>query len=106
MFQPDRIGLALPHGHGCSSARNEFRLAGEVVDYWYDRWQGELKPDEMELAKSVQAIQIQIQAVETASSVSTTPAITGWPTGLHNSSRRRLQPALTTLNREIYRRAR
>jgi signal transduction histidine kinase len=90
-----------------SSARNEFRLAGEVVDYWYDRWQAELKPDEMELAKSVQAIQVQIQAVGDS-------VFRLYDSGHHELAYRtaqlelkgRLQPALTTLNREIYRRAR
>ena len=90
-----------------SSARNEFRLAGEVVDYWYERWQGELKPDEMELAKSVQAIQRQIQAVGDS-------VFRLYDAGHHELAYRtaqqelkgRLQPALTSLNREIYRRAR
>jgi CheY-like chemotaxis protein/HAMP domain-containing protein len=90
-----------------SSARNEFRMAGEVVDYWYDRWQGELKPDEMELAKSVQAIQVQIQAVGDS-------VFRLYDSGHHELAyqtaqlelKGRLQPALTTLNREIYRRAR
>jgi signal transduction histidine kinase len=90
-----------------SSARNEFRLAGEVVDYWYDRWQGELKPDEMELAKSVQEIQRQIQAVGDS-------VFRLYDAGHHalayqtaqRELKGRLQPALTSLNREIYRRAR
>ena len=77
------------------------------MDYWYDRWQGELKPDEMELAKSVQAIQIQIQAVGDS-------VFRLYDTGHHELAYKtaqlelkgRLQPALTTLNREIYRRAR
>ncbi|HEU5154763.1 MAG TPA: ATP-binding protein [Gemmatimonadales bacterium] len=89
------------------SARNEFRMAGEVVDYWYDRWQGELKPDEMELAKGVHAIQVQIQAVGDS-------VFKLYDNGHHELAYRtaqlelkgRLQPALTALNREIYRRAR
>jgi signal transduction histidine kinase len=89
------------------NARDEFRLAGEVVDYWQQRWTAELKPDEMELAESVRDIQQQIQ--NAAASIF----------ALYDSGRRqaafamaqqelkgRLQPALTQLNREIYRKAR
>ena len=32
------------------SAKKEFQLAGEVVNYWQQRWIGELRPDEMALA--------------------------------------------------------
>src|SRR5215210_7799454 len=45
------------------TAREEFRLAGEVVDYWQQRWRSELRPEEMELANSVREIQQQIQTV-------------------------------------------
>lgn len=89
------------------TAKNEFRLAGQVVDYWQQRWTGELRPDEMELAEGVRDIQQQIQIA--AASIF----------GLYDSGRRqaaftmaqqelkgRLQPALTQLNRDIYRRAR
>jgi signal transduction histidine kinase len=89
------------------SAKREFALAGQVVDYWQQRWTGELRPDEMELAEGVLDIQQQIQT--TAASIF----------GLYDAGRRqaaftmaqeelkgRLQPALTQLNRDIYRRAR
>jgi signal transduction histidine kinase len=89
------------------TAKNEFRLAGQVVDYWQQRWAGELRPEEMGLAKGVRDIQQQIQT--TAASIF----------GLYDSGQRqaaftmaqrelkgRLQPALTQLNRDIYRRAR
>jgi signal transduction histidine kinase len=89
------------------TARNEFRATGEVVAYWHQRWRAELKPEESELADGVLAIQRQIQAV--GDSIFT----------LHEAGRReqafqlanvelksRLLPALTLLNREIYRRAR
>jgi len=88
-------------------AKKEFQLAGEVVDYWQQRWTGELRPDETALADGVRDIQQQIQAA--AASIF----------GLYDSGRRqaaftmaqqelkgRLQPALTQLNRDIYRRAR
>ena len=89
------------------TARNEFRATGEVVGYWHQRWKAELRPEEAELANGVFAIQQQIQAVGESIFV------------LHESGRReaafqlastelksRLLPALTLLNREIYRRAR
>ncbi|HWN19436.1 MAG TPA: ATP-binding protein [Gemmatimonadales bacterium] len=89
------------------SAKKEFGLAGEVVDYWQQRWAAELRPDEMGLAQGVRDIQQQIQAAATSIF------------GLYDSGRRqaaytmaqqelkgRLQPALTQLNRDIYRRAR
>ena len=90
-----------------STARREFQLAGQVVDYWQQRWAAELRPEEMTLAESVSDLQEQIQTA--ASSIF----------GLYDSGQRqaayamaqqelkgRLQPALTQLNRDIYRRAR
>ena len=89
------------------SARKEFELAGQVVDYWQKRWAAELRPEEQVLAESVGDIQRQIQA--TGAGI----------IELYDSGRRqdayataqqelkgRLQPALTQLNRDIYRRAR
>jgi signal transduction histidine kinase len=88
-------------------AKTEFRLAGEVVDYWLDRWRAELRPEEAALANSVERIHRQIGAV--ADSVFR----------LYDAGRRReayvtaqtelkerLQPALAQVNREIYRKAR
>src|SRR3954463_16440384 len=43
------------------TARKEFRLTGQVVDYWQQRWAAELRPEEMALAESVRGIQQQIQ---------------------------------------------
>ncbi len=89
------------------TARTEFRATGEVVNYWYQRWKAELRPEESELGEGVLAIQRQIQAVGDSVFV------------LHEAGNReqafqlastelksRLLPALTLLNREIYRRAR
>ena len=45
-----------------STAAKEFQLAGEVVDYWEQRWRAELKPEERELADGVAALQRQIRA--------------------------------------------
>ena len=89
------------------SARKEFQLAGEVVDYWQERWAAELSPEEMALAENVRDIQRQIQTAGTSIF------------SLYESGRKqaaysmaqqelkgRLHPALTQLNRDIYRRAR
>jgi signal transduction histidine kinase len=89
------------------TAKNEFRLTGQVVDYWQQRWASELRPNEIGLAQGVRDIQRQIQIA--ADSIFR----------LYDSGRRqaafstarlelkgRLLPALTQMNREIYRRAR
>ena len=89
------------------TARKEFRLTGEVVDYWQHRWRAELRPEETALADGVPDIQRQIVAVSESIF------------RLEDAGRReeayrlaqrelkgRLQPALTQMNREIYRRAR
>jgi signal transduction histidine kinase len=88
-------------------ARKEFRLTGEVVDYWQQRWRGELRPDEMELADGVGRIQQQI--VRVSDSVFAL-VDAGQREAAYRLAQRdlkaRLLPALTQMNREIYRRAR
>jgi CHASE3 domain sensor protein len=89
------------------TARKEFRLAGQVVDYWQQRWAAELRPEEMALADGVRGIQQQIQTV--ADSV-----FRLFDSGQRQAAfamaqrelKGRLLPALTQMNREIYRRAR
>ncbi|HET6837773.1 MAG TPA: ATP-binding protein [Gemmatimonadales bacterium] len=89
------------------SARNEFRLTGQVVEYWQQRWAAELRPEEAGLAQGVRDIQHQIQTA--ADSIFR----------LYDAGRRqsaftvaqaelqgRLLPALTQLNRQVYRQAR
>jgi signal transduction histidine kinase len=89
------------------TAKREFRLTGQVVDYWQQRWAAELRPEEMALAQGVRDIQRQIQVA--ADSIFR----------LYDSGRRqaafstaqqelkgRLLPALTQLNRQVYRQAR
>jgi signal transduction histidine kinase len=88
-------------------ARKEFQLTGEVVDYWQQRWRAELRPDEMELADGVARIQQQIVAV--SDSVFALSDV-GQREAAYRLAQRelkaRLLPALTQMNREIYRRAR
>ncbi len=89
------------------TARNEFRLSGQVVNYWQQRWAAELRPEEMGLAEGVRGIQQEIQTVadsvfrlfdsgqRQAAFATAQRELTG-----------RLFPALTQMNRDIYRRAR
>ena len=89
------------------TAREDFRLSGQVVDYWQQRWAAELKPEEMALAESVRNIQRQIQTAaahifQLYDSGQRQAAFTLAQQELKG----RLQPALTQLNREIYRKAR
>ncbi|HXE56457.1 MAG TPA: ATP-binding protein [Gemmatimonadales bacterium] len=89
------------------TAKREFQLAGEVVDFWLERWRGELEPDEAALARGVQEIQRQIQAVGDSVFRLYEAGDRAAAYGLaRRELKERLQPALTQVNREIYRRAR
>ena len=90
-----------------STAKKEFQLGGQVVEYWQNRWAAELRPDEKALAESVRDIQLQIQAAgarifDLYDAGNRQAAYTMAQQELKG----RLQPALTQLNRDIYRRAR
>jgi len=88
-------------------ARAEFRATGEVIKYWQQRWRSELRPNEAGLANSTEEIQRRIDNV--ADSV-----FKLYDSGQHEASYRMAQrdlrdgllPALTQLNRDIYRQAR
>jgi signal transduction histidine kinase len=89
------------------TAKKEFRLAGQVVGYWQDRWAGELRPEEATLAESVKDIQQQIQATgESIFRLYDAGKKQAAYTMARQEIKGRLQPALTQLNRDIYRRAR
>ena len=88
-------------------ARKEFALTGQVVNYWQQRWAAELSPQEMGLAQGVSNIQRQIQA--TADSIFRlydSGARQAAFTTAQRELQGRLLPALTQLNREVYRQAR
>jgi len=88
-------------------SREEFRLTGEVVDYWLDRWSSELQPDEQELADGVKRIETEIRAV--ADSVFALEDLGKRPEAYalaKGQLKERLLPALTEMNHQIYRRAR
>ena len=90
-----------------SSAAHEFELAGEVVDYWQARWLAELEPGERDLADGVAVLQRELQHAGTS-------IIELYDSGQREAAYRtaqlelkgRLHPALTAMNREVYRRAR
>jgi signal transduction histidine kinase len=89
------------------AARKEFQLTGQVVDYWQERWRAELRPGETQLADGVAGIQREIRVVGDS-------VFALYDAGRREQAYRiaqrelkgRLLPALTQLNREIYRRAR
>jgi len=90
-----------------ATARHEFDLSAEVVGYWQTRWRAELRPRETALADSVDDIQRRIVTAATG--------VFGlYDSGKHELAYRTAQsqlrddlfPALTRLNRDIYRRAR
>jgi signal transduction histidine kinase len=89
------------------AARKEFQLTGEVVDYWQGRWTAELRPDEMALADDVRDLQRQLR---TATDTIFRLADSGQRESAYRVAqlelKGRLFPALTQLNRQIYRRAR
>jgi signal transduction histidine kinase len=89
------------------NARKEFGLSGEVVQYWYERWKSELEPGDSGVAQSV--LEIQQQYLALGDSVfrltdenKPKQAYQLAADGLKG----RLQPALTALNRQVYRRNR
>jgi signal transduction histidine kinase len=89
------------------TAKKEFRLAGQVVDFWQQRWAAELRPEEMGLADGVRGIQQQIQTVaESVFRLFDSGQRQAAFTMAQRELKGRLLPALTQMNREIYRRAR
>jgi signal transduction histidine kinase len=89
------------------TAREEFRVTGEVVDHWQQRWRGELRPNELHLSDSVQALQREIRSV--AERVFALYDAGQRDAAFHlarRDLRDQLLPALTRLNRETYRQAR
>jgi signal transduction histidine kinase len=88
-------------------ARREFELAGEVVSYWQGRWRAELGPDESNLADGVARIQADIRQVSESVFALTDSRRRPEAFALaQRELRGRLQPALTQMNRVVYRRAR
>ena len=88
-------------------ARREFELAGDVIRYWEDRWRAELGPDESQLADGVSRIQSEIRLVtDSVFSLADAGRRAEAFTLAQRELKGRLQPALTQMNREVYRKAR
>jgi signal transduction histidine kinase len=89
------------------SARNEFRLTGQVVEYWQQRWAAELRPEEAGLARGVRDIQQQIHtAADSIFRLYDAGRRQAAFTAAQQELQGRLLPALTQLNRQVYRQAR
>lgn len=88
-------------------ARREFELAGQVVQYWFARWKSELGPESAGLADQLEAIQRQFSAVgDSVFRLSDAGRRQDAYRLAQLEMRTRLQPALTALNRQVYRRTR
>ncbi len=88
-------------------ARREFELAVEVVRYWEDRWRAELGPNESQLAEGVTRIQAEIRLVtDSVFNLADRGRRADAFALAQRELKGRLQPALTQMNREVYRRAR
>src|SRR5438046_6923469 len=105
MFNQTQVIWRYPGGD--LTAKQEFPLTVQVVDFRFDRWTADLPPDEVKLADGVRRIEADIKTV--AARVFR----------LHDAGHRdqaaliarrelleRLQPTLASVNREIYRQAR
>jgi signal transduction histidine kinase len=89
------------------NARREFELSSEVVRYWEDRWRAELGPGESDLADGVSLIQRDIRVVTDSVFRLADDGRRAEAFALaQRELKGRLQPALTQMNREVYRRAR
>ena len=90
-----------------AAARKDFQLTGQVVGYWFDRWSAELGPDQDQLARAVLDLQRQYEAVGDSVFRLTDAGHREQAYQLAVVEiRNRLQPALTTLNRQVYRKTR
>lgn len=90
-----------------AAARKDFQLTGEVVGYWFGRWSAELGPDQDQLARAVLDLQRQYEAVGDSVFRLTDAGHREQAYQLAVVEiRNRLQPALTTLNRQVYRKTR
>lgn len=106
MFNRSEIVWRYLSGMDTSAAR-EFQLAGEVVEYWRERWEAELRPEEQDLGARIDRLH---QDLERAGDSIIALYDAGDRHGAYQVAqlelKGRLQPALTALNREVYRRAR
>src|SRR5579862_3590101 len=90
-----------------STGKREFALSDSVIDYWHARWSADLPEDERGLADTVRLIRLQIGAVARR-------VFAVYDAGQHLAAYQMAQrdlrdvvmPALSDINREVYRRTR
>jgi len=90
-----------------STGKREFALTDSVIDYWHARWIADLPADELGLADTVHLIRVQIGAVARR-------VFSEYDAGHHLAAYQMAQrdlrdvvmPALSDINREVYRRTR
>lgn len=88
-------------------ARQEFAVSNEVVRYWQERWEAELSPSEKRLATDVRALHDRINTVaESVFSLYERGQRKAAFALARSELKGRLFPALTLVNREIYRQLR
>ena len=90
------------------AAQREFQLAADVVRYWQDRWRAELRPDECAarrrgVAHPAARFKLVADSIFSLADSGRRPEAFALA---QRELKGRLQPALTQMNREIYRRAR
>ena len=92
---------------GDPAAKEEFPLTEQVVGYWLERWAAGLPPEETQLADGVRQIEgdIRTVAAHVFKLYDAGQRQVAYLTARHELVER-LQPALTAVNREIYRQAR
>jgi len=106
MFNQSEIVWRYLSGMDTSAAR-EFRLSGDVVRYWQARWEAELRPEERDLAEGVAVLQREFQrAGDSVIALSDAGDREAAYRTAQVELKGRLHPALTAMNREVYRRAR
>jgi HAMP domain-containing protein len=106
MFNQSEIIWRYLSGMDPSAAR-EFELSHDVVSYWQARWVAELRPEEKDLGEGVAVLQRELRRAGDS-------VIALYDAGLRQEAYRtaqlelkgRLHPALTAMNRNVYRRAR
>src|SRR5438046_2989699 len=92
---------------GDPAAKEEFPLTEQVVGYWLERWAAGLPSEETQLADGVRQIEgdIRTVAAHVFKLYDAGQRQAAYLTARHELVER-LQPALTAVNREIYRQAR
>ncbi len=87
--------------------RKEYQVTGQVINYWQQRWQSELRPDERGLADTVRALQNAIDRVvgQVFTLYDSGQRVAAYQLATRDL-RNGLMPILADVNRDVYRRQR